>query len=71
MKVRDCFSVAPQLQTRLLATRWRALGELDDYERVFRKAFPHPLTSILSPHAGRGGHKHLLLTLDVERFATP
>jgi hypothetical protein len=30
MKVRDCFSVAPQLQTRLLATRYRALAEPDD-----------------------------------------
>ena len=30
MKVRDCFSVAPRVQTRLLATRCRALGEPDD-----------------------------------------
>src|SRR5438105_2590421 len=29
MKVRDCFSVAPQVRTRLLATRRRALGEPD------------------------------------------
>jgi hypothetical protein len=30
MKVRDCFSVAPGVQTRLPATRCRALGEPDD-----------------------------------------
>ena len=30
MKVRDCFSVAPRVQTRLLARRCRALGEPDD-----------------------------------------
>jgi hypothetical protein len=30
MKVRDCFSVAPRVQTRLIATRCRALGEPDD-----------------------------------------
>jgi hypothetical protein len=30
MKVRDCFSVAPRVRTRLLATRSRALGEPDD-----------------------------------------
>ena len=30
MKVRDCFSVAPRVRTRLLATRCRALGEPDD-----------------------------------------
>src|SRR5881394_440402 len=30
MKVRDCFAVAPQVRTRLLATRYRALGESDD-----------------------------------------
>ena len=30
MKVRDCFSLAPQVRTRLLATRCRALGEPGD-----------------------------------------
>jgi len=30
MKVRDCFSVARRVRTRLLATRCRALGEPDD-----------------------------------------
>ena len=30
MKVRDCFSVAPRVRTRLLATRCRAPGEPDD-----------------------------------------
>ena len=30
MKVRDCFSVAPRVRTRLLATRCRALDEPDD-----------------------------------------
>src|SRR6187397_825621 len=30
MKVRDCFSVAPRVRTRLPATRCRALGEPDD-----------------------------------------
>src|SRR5437773_2443502 len=30
MKVRDCFSVAARVRTRLLATRCRALGEPDD-----------------------------------------
>ena len=30
MKVRVCFVVAPQVQTRLLATRYRAPGEPDD-----------------------------------------
>jgi hypothetical protein len=30
MKVRDCFSVASRVQTRLLATRCRSLGEPDD-----------------------------------------
>jgi hypothetical protein len=30
MKVRVCFVVAPQARTRLLATRYRAPGELDD-----------------------------------------
>jgi len=29
MKVRDCFAVAPRVRTRLLATRYRALGESD------------------------------------------
>jgi hypothetical protein len=28
--VRDCFSVSPQVRTKLLATRCRALGEPDD-----------------------------------------
>ena len=30
MKVRDCFSVAPRVRTRLPATRCRVLGEPDD-----------------------------------------
>src|SRR5947207_1256122 len=30
MKVRDCFSIAPRVRTRLPATRCRALGEPDD-----------------------------------------
>jgi len=30
MKVRDCFAVAPRVRTRLLATRYQALGESDD-----------------------------------------
>src|SRR6266581_6345536 len=65
MKVRDCFAVAPRVRTRLLATRYRALGESDDSRistrqlhgtRLAKRRFRTPLTSILSPQAGRGGY---------------
>ena len=53
MKVRDCFSVAPQVQTRLLATRCRALGEPDD-SRIATQQFRDELGSLTAFDRGFG-----------------
>ena len=37
MKVRDCFSVAPRVRTKLPSTRYRALGEPDDSRIAIRR----------------------------------
>jgi hypothetical protein len=42
MKVRDYSSVAPQVQTRLIATRCRALGELDDSRIATQRLYCGP-----------------------------
>src|SRR5438552_7828765 len=42
MKVRDCFSVAPRVRTRLAATRYRALDEPDDSRIAKRRLHGKP-----------------------------
>jgi len=68
----------------LLATRYRALGEFDDSRIATQplrgegrinapseKHFRMPVTSILSPQAGRGEQQLSAFTLNIERFVTP
>ena len=42
MKVRDCFSVAPRVPTRLLATRYRVPGEPDDSRIAIQRVHDEP-----------------------------
>ena len=56
MKVRDCFSVAPQVRTILLATRYRAPGEPDDSRIATQPLHGEPgILSAFDPDFGQHG----------------
>ena len=60
MKVRDCFSVAPRVRTRLFARRYRVLCEPDDSRIATRRLHGEPgIPSVFDREFGlRGSYVH-------------